>query len=134
MELAVNHVPDIQLSPNNDVICFGYGDSSVIKNPEHRYNSVGVYTVKLVATTSFGCKSETSNFITIHPDNAVFPPNAFTPNSDGANDTFKVQSQGVNYYGIRIYSRWGELIFEATDLNDEWDGTHNGNPVIYSDL
>jgi gliding motility-associated-like protein len=123
----------INSSSSNDIMTYKWdfddGDSSSLANPEHKYNSVGLYLVNLIATTSFGCQSEVSKTVTIHPDNSVFPPNVFTPNGDGENDTFKVKGDGVNSYALRIFSRWGELIFESTSLNDEWDGYYNGNLV-----
>ena len=71
-----------------------------------------------------------------------FIPNIFSPNGDGINELFFVQSNAeitwVNV--IRIYDRWGELIFSASDFapNDpqhSWDGTLAGkpmNPAVYT--
>ncbi|MBM3404009.1 MAG: T9SS type B sorting domain-containing protein [Bacteroidetes bacterium] len=64
-------------------------------------------------------------------------PNAFTPNNDGLNDTFKVIGQlteGIRFSMV-IYNRWGELIFESTDIMKGWDGTKAGKPCpsdVYS--
>lgn len=120
-------------SNSNDILTyqwyFGDNDSSTVENPEHKYNSEGVFLVTLIATSSFGCTQETSKNVTIHPDFAVFPPNAFTPNGDGENDTFEVKGTGINSYSLRVFSRWGELIFESSDLLDQWDGTYEGNAV-----
>jgi gliding motility-associated-like protein len=53
-------------------------------------------------------------------------PNAFTPNNDGLNDLF-YPIVDPDIKGIfRIYSRWGEKVFETTDLNQGWDGTFKG--------
>jgi|ETNmetMinimDraft_30_1059905.scaffolds.fasta_scaffold01482_2 gliding motility-associated-like protein len=108
---------------------FGDNDSSTISNPEHKYTEEGVYLVQLITTTSNGCQHEVSKDVVIHPDFAVYPPNAFTPNGDGENDTFEVKGTGVNSYLLRIYSRWGELIFESSSLEDQWDGTYKGSLV-----
>ncbi|HLP52356.1 MAG TPA: gliding motility-associated C-terminal domain-containing protein [Chitinophagales bacterium] len=60
-------------------------------------------------------------------------PDAFTPNGDGTNDFFTVFGTNINEYRIRIYNRWGELVYDsndATELSDlqrGWDGTHRGN-------
>ncbi len=59
------------------------------------------------------------------------PPNAFSPNGDGANDTWKLegfkQFKSVN---VQIYNRWGQLVFESKDPNGEWDGTNkNGKDL-----
>jgi gliding motility-associated-like protein len=60
-------------------------------------------------------------------------PDAFTPNGDGTNDFFTVFGTNIVEYEIRIYNRWGELVYhssdagELSDLNRGWDGTHRGN-------
>ncbi len=52
-------------------------------------------------------------------------PNVFTPNGDGPNDTFHGLTFG-NYrtFLIKIFNRWGELVFESTDQYFKWDGTN----------
>jgi len=58
-----------------------------------------------------------------------FVPTGFTPNNDGKNDLLKPILLGdVAQYKFWIYNRWGELIFETTDLNKGWDGTYKGQP------
>lgn len=108
---------------------FGDGDSSFIENPQHEYISEGSFPVILQTTSANGCVNETSKTVTIHPDYAIFPPNAFTPNGDGENDTFKVKGTGINNYTIHIFNRWGQQVFEADDINDEWDGKFDGEFV-----
>lgn len=129
-EATINFINN---SSSNDILSylwyFDDGDSSIIENPVHTYTSEGIYRVYLYATTAFGCVNLDSLDVRIHPDFAVYPPNAFTPNGDGENDTFVVKGTGINSYNIKIFSRWGELIFESDDINDSWDGTYNGSPV-----
>jgi gliding motility-associated-like protein len=61
------------------------------------------------------------------PPCKVYIPNAFTPNSDGLNDTFyPAASCEFLDYSLHVYNRWGELIFEGNELNPEWDGYHKG--------
>ena len=55
-------------------------------------------------------------------------PNIFTPNSDEKNDMFKINYKNIDSYLIRIYNRWGNLMFQTTELNQSWDGkTTEGN-------
>jgi gliding motility-associated-like protein len=57
-------------------------------------------------------------------------PNAFTPNGDGKNDTFKPIVQGPMYdYDLRIFNRWGEMIFLSKDSQTGWDGKYQGRLV-----
>ncbi len=56
--------------------------------------------------------------------------NAFTPNGDGRNDSYGpiMLCQNPTSMSMRIYNRWGQLIFESTSLNAKWDGTYMGQP------
>jgi gliding motility-associated-like protein len=55
---------------------------------------------------------------------------AFSPNGDGLNDQFAFRGEtiaDVDY--VRVWNRWGELVFETGDINDFWDGTHRDQPL-----
>jgi gliding motility-associated-like protein len=53
-------------------------------------------------------------------------PNAFTPNNDGLNDTFRPNGSGVEKFTMSIYNRWGAMIFETDAMEAGWDGTIRG--------
>lgn len=57
-------------------------------------------------------------------------PKAFTPNGDNLNDILKIQfGAGIkSFHFLKIFNRWGNLVFETTSLNQGWDGTYNGIP------
>ncbi|RME12856.1 MAG: gliding motility-associated C-terminal domain-containing protein, partial [Bacteroidetes bacterium] len=64
----------------------------------------------------------------------VMVPNIFTPNNDGTNDRFYLIGKGIESYSLRIFDRWGRLIYDKAGLpaNDKtigWDGTENGKKV-----
>jgi gliding motility-associated-like protein len=64
----------------------------------------------------------------------VFLPNAFTPNGDLENDVLYVRGRFVEEMELKIYDRWGELLFETTKQNVGWDGSYKGNkvdPAVY---
>ena len=83
----------------------------------------------LLVTTANGCEDTIQKTVTVHPDFAVYAPNAFTPNGDGLNDFFQVKGLGIKTYLLQIYSRWGDLIYESNNLEDQWDGKYNGEFV-----
>lgn len=56
-------------------------------------------------------------------------PTAFTPNGDELNDYFKVEGKFVAKCRLQIFNRWGEQIFETTDVEQGWDGTAKGQPA-----
>jgi len=56
----------------------------------------------------------------------IYIPNAFSPNGDGKNDVFKIYSNIVAHQEIRIFSQWGELIYQTSNMGEGWDGTAKG--------
>lgn len=60
-----------------------------------------------------------------------YGPNAFTPNGDGINDTWRPVNNVVNLdnYLLQIFDRWGRELFTSTDPFEEWDGTADGKLV-----
>jgi len=57
---------------------------------------------------------------------SLYIPNTFTPDKNGKNDVFKPIGEGVTNYNLKIFDRWGEQLFESTDINTGWDGTYKG--------
>jgi gliding motility-associated-like protein len=62
----------------------------------------------------------------------VFIPNSFTPNGDGKNDWFTIVGEGITEYHLLVFNRWGELIFETSNLQG-WDGKLN-NTVAQNEV
>jgi gliding motility-associated-like protein len=93
----------------------------------------GQYWVRVV---SDGCTSSDTILFTVCPHEInLFMPNAFTPNGDGLNDTFRPVANEVTDIHMMIFNRWGEKVFETRDLGEGWDGRYNGEncePGVYS--
>jgi gliding motility-associated-like protein len=68
-----------------------------------------------------------SNSARIIKESNVFYPNAFTPNGDDLNDTFLVSGQFIAEFEMKVFNRWGELLFTSNDPSLGWDGTARGN-------
>ena len=65
--------------------------------------------------------------------NAIFIPNAFSPNNDGQNDELRIRYSGttcMNNFSIGIYNRWGELVFESKNPDFRWDGVYAGQKLF----
>jgi gliding motility-associated-like protein len=112
------------------------GDAMSCRNcpvPIIRPLESGFFTLE--TTDGNGCRQRDSVFVTVNKDRRIYIPNAFTPNGDGINDRFYVQSrQQEQILSFRIFSRWGGLLYEARELttNDAgrgWDGTVDGHPL-----
>ena len=57
-------------------------------------------------------------------------PNAFSPNNDRINDVYKAKSyQNIVEFHAYIFNRWGQKLYEWTDLEGGWDGKYRGNDV-----
>ncbi len=57
-------------------------------------------------------------------------PNAFTPNGDGKNDVFRAVFENdcpVTDFYLRIYNRYGALVFQTSNPYQGWDGQFNGD-------
>lgn len=59
----------------------------------------------------------------------IFIPNTFTPNGNAINATFMAYGDGIVKFKMRIFNRWGELLYETTDMNAGWDGFYKGQLV-----
>ncbi len=102
---------------------FGDGNSSLDQNPQHTFSESGNYTVELTVANEH-CSNSTNMLLTINQDLVIFIPNAFSPNSDDLNDTFKpsVFGSGLSLYQFRIFNRWGDVVFESNDPEIGWIG------------
>lgn len=56
----------------------------------------------------------------------LYIPNAFSPNGDGNNDTYQLFAKNVDFQHLKIFNRWGEKVFETTDIKKAWDGIYKG--------
>jgi gliding motility-associated-like protein len=82
------------------------------------------------ASTENGCITTDTCLVTVMPGSIVKLPNAFTPgNGSSDNDFFKVDRLGLASLAyLRVWDRWGNLVFETNDINKGWDGKFKGTP------
>ena len=148
--VKVNTTPTVNAGPDT-LICDGENYQmqatssiqTVVWNPATGLSNAGILNPVfnnsesveyiLIAIDTTGCGSSDTVKIDVHNCNAYIEvPQAFTPNGDGVNDFFTLFGNNIADYEIRIYNRWGELVYTSTDvgaLNDlgkGWDGTYKG--------
>jgi gliding motility-associated-like protein len=75
-----------------------------------------------------GCSSSDVLSMIIKCD--VFVPTAFTPNNDGDNDVYGLINKNIKSLHLKIFTRWGQLIFESDDPTKGWDGTYKGERCL----
>ncbi|MFA7272582.1 MAG: choice-of-anchor L domain-containing protein [Crocinitomicaceae bacterium] len=108
---------------------FGDGQTSTLVHPNNTYAEPGYYDVWLVATDAKGCVDSIKLGVQIQQEVYFYVPNAFTPDADEFNPVFKISSIGLIDFNIKIFNRWGEMIFEAYDPDFTWDGTYSNNEI-----
>lgn len=100
---------------------FGDGSSETAKDPSHIYAGAGIYTITHTVINSEGCKDTVTKQIVVPGEIEI--PNAFSPNGDGINDLFFIKNlAGHKNPAIRIYNRWGLLVYESSNYQNNWDG------------
>lgn len=79
---------------------------------------------RYIVNTLTGQNCITADTVTIYLayDRSLFVPTAFSPNDDGNNDVFRVKAKGVAVCTLQVYNRWGQLVFQADDVANGWDG------------
>jgi gliding motility-associated-like protein len=85
------------------------------------FSDTGLVNLIYTITNDAGCLDTLSTEILVIAD--VIVPNVFTPNGDGKNDFFVIQNlEAFDNAGLRIYTRWGRLIFQSENYINNWDG------------
>jgi gliding motility-associated-like protein len=102
-------------------------DNPAIPNPT--VNPPVEMPYKLTVTAPGGCGSATDE-VTVKVLGEIAIPNAFTPNGDGNNDTWRIR--GLSAYTksfIAIYNRYGQLVFSEQGYDKPWDGLYRNQPL-----
>ena len=120
-------------SLNSSYSMFNNGDGQII-SPFSQYNSEytreGFYYPMLTVENIYGCYDTLIGELFYEMKYNLYIPNSFTPNNDGNNDVFLPTINIDSNYNFKIFNRWGELIFETTDVQEGWDGSStNGIPL-----
>ena len=83
----------------------------------------------VTVTTDQGCLRTDSVLVEVDPSTNIYVPNIFSPNGDGNNDFFVVSGKGIETFEISIFNRWGQVVFESSDMEKSWNGTKNGKEL-----
>jgi gliding motility-associated-like protein len=104
----------------------GLGSSSEIA-PLFTFNEPGVYPVIVDLVDQNGCVGTDTIEIRVLPKlpSEITVPNCFSPNGDGFNDLFKVESANLSTFDLMIWNRWGGLMYKSTDAFAGWNGQNN---------
>lgn len=116
---------------------FGDGKTSTDSMPSHVYSDTGKYKVKFTVTNVAGCQSTRIRTVQITGIPLyLYVPNAFEPGSSKSElQTFNVRAFGLADYTLKVFNKWGQVIFQtsALDVNGTptqgWDGMMQGAPA-----
>jgi gliding motility-associated-like protein len=85
-------------------------------------DKVGTYTVTV--TSAEGCPTVQPIVVENKCEPRIVVPEIFTPNGDGINDAMDVFVAHISDFEIKVYNRWGEVVFVSDDPNLKWDGRY----------
>jgi gliding motility-associated-like protein len=93
------------------------------------FTHFGIHDVTLYVVSDEGCIDSVSYPFEVAP--ILLIPNVFTPNSTpGYNDVFEIES--LYYFApatLKVFDRWGVMVYESSDYKNDWGGTKNGKSV-----
>ncbi|MEX1001067.1 MAG: T9SS type B sorting domain-containing protein [Crocinitomicaceae bacterium] len=119
IQISANGDGMISWSPVYNISCINCNEPFVWPREEF------VYTATI--TDVNGCQNTAD--VPIFFDPLIFVPNAFTPNGDQFNNTFKVEALNIIDFEMLIFNRWGELVTTLNSPDQSWNGTYHGNLV-----
>jgi gliding motility-associated-like protein len=93
-------------------------------------DKAGTYTVvQTNKINGYDCSSPGSITITDDCPAVVYVPQAFSPNQDGSNDSLFVFGKNFQKFNLKIFNRWGQVVYASEDPTKPWSGTFNGQPA-----
>jgi len=106
-------------------------------NPQASPQETTTYTVSILDSTGCPKMASVTVYVLSKECNTkdVFVPNTFTPNGDGENDILYVRSNELEELYFAVYNRWGQLVYETSDITKGWDGTYKGmkaDPAVFA--
>jgi len=110
---------------------FGDGGTSTDFEPIYAYQDTGNYLITLIAENAIGCKTPYYLNVFVKDIFRMYVPTAFTPNeTDNLNNEFRVTANGVQEFEIKIFNRWGELVYSSEDWNESWSGKDQDGNIL----
>ncbi len=107
----------------NDVGMFEEVDEVIVTSYDHVALQTGGGCYYVTAIDANGNESDPSPIACVDNCPAYDLPNTFTPNADGSNDLFKPYPyRYIERIDMKIYNQWGNLVYETTDPDINWDG------------
>ncbi|HQI70736.1 MAG TPA: gliding motility-associated C-terminal domain-containing protein, partial [Bacteroidales bacterium] len=143
----INSRPEIEVSSTTvPISCIDNADGSILVIPsggtgdisylwsngitENQIQNLAAGNYSVTLTDALGCMRNFDFTVPSSLFECIFIPSSFTPNDDGTNDTWVIRN--INLYPeniVKIFNRWGSLLYERSPYNETWNGTFNGDPL-----
>jgi gliding motility-associated-like protein len=98
-------------------------------NIDHTLADTGRAEIGLLAMNEWGCKDSIKQLYWVERPTQAYYPTAFTPNGDGLNNVWYPQGDNIKSYQIRVYTRWGEKVFDGGE-NEPFTGYYQGELLM----
>ncbi|AFK03196.1 PKD domain containing protein [Emticicia oligotrophica DSM 17448] len=154
-EIYIKPTPELNL-PDETFVCIPDGEKITLDpkgqnldNPKYLWNyesrttptievnAAGIVSVKVtnVFANATTCLATDNVEVKEGCEPRLFVPEIFTVNNDYINDVLDIPHAYIKDFDLRIYNRWGEIIFESSDPDNRWDGSYKGEvmaPMMYA--
>lgn len=109
--------------------------SSSETNTQYQFAVPGEYKVFLTVENEFGCTDTATNTVVVTGISTIFVPSAFTPSGDNLNETFMPRVTNMREFSMKIYNRWGELLYSTENAYDDgWNGRTPSGKLLKNDV
>ncbi|MCF8237968.1 MAG: PKD domain-containing protein [Saprospiraceae bacterium] len=112
-------------SPSTGLSCTTCAQPELISDLDQEYT--------LLIQDQIGCFETTVTYLVDVIPDMIDVPNLFTPNGDQTNSYFQIYVPGgtldeISVLTMKVYSRWGTLVYDNDTPETGWDGTYKGEP------
>jgi gliding motility-associated-like protein len=114
-------VTDLSTGGIDCIYSMSDGGSSSDCNFPYDWSEAGIQTITQTVTNEYGCIDQVTGEVIVSGF-LFYAPNSFSPNGDGINDVWIPESTGTTSYNLKIYDRWGQIIFQTNNPNEAWTG------------
>ncbi|MFK7785130.1 MAG: gliding motility-associated C-terminal domain-containing protein [Crocinitomicaceae bacterium] len=125
-----NGVVSILSAPTNGTaVANGDGTVTYTSNAGYTGSDSFQYTI-CDANCAVYCDTATVQ-LTVTENSDIQVSGGFSPNDDGTNETFNILGlENFPSNTLSIYNRWGNLVYQASPYENDWDGTSNVNGLV----
>lgn len=127
-------IASITWTPSAGLSCDSCLSTTAMPNSSTNY--------EILVVSKVGCEARGNIKLIVDETKKVYGPNIFSPDDDGKNDVFTIFADPISVLkvkSLKVYSRWGEQVFEQLDfvpgdIGGGWDGTFKGqnlNPAVF---